>query len=76
MAGDRTADDIQNDIEHARASLADAVDQIAFRTNPRRVSESAKAALIARAQTPQGKAVLGGVGALLAIMIIRKIAKH
>jgi hypothetical protein len=76
VAGDRTADEIQSDIEHARASLADAVDQIAYRTNPKRVSESAKAALIARAQTPQGKAVIGGVGALLAIMVVRRFAKR
>lgn len=76
MAGDRTADEIQSDIEHARASLADAVDQIAYRTNPKRVTESVKADLIARAQTPQGKAVIGGAGALLAFMIIRRIAKR
>jgi hypothetical protein len=76
VAGDRTADDIQSDIERARDSLADAVDQIAYRTNPKRVTENAKAALIARARTPQGKAVIGGVGALLAIMVVRRIAKR
>lgn len=76
MPADRTADDIQRDIEHARVSLAGAVDQIAYRTNPKRVADNARTTLLARARTPQGKAVIAGVGALLAIVVVRKIVKH
>jgi hypothetical protein len=76
VAGDRTADEIQRDIEQARASLATTVDQITYRTNPKRVVENAKAALLERAQTPQGKAVIGGAGALVLILIIRRVRKH
>ncbi|MGH8960410.1 MAG: DUF3618 domain-containing protein [Jatrophihabitantaceae bacterium] len=76
MAGDRTADEIQRDIEQARASLAVAVDQITYRTNPKRVVENAKASLVRKARTPQGKAVIGGAGVLTAFMIIRRIRKH
>jgi hypothetical protein len=76
VAGDRTADQIQRDIEQARASLAVAVDQISYRTNPKRVVENTKASLVEKARTPQGKAVIGGAGALVLILIIRRIRKH
>ena len=73
---DRTADQIQRDIERARASLAVAVDQITYRTNPKRAVESLKKSLAEKAQTPQGKAVIGGVGALVLVMVVRKFRKH
>lgn len=76
VVGDRTADQIQRDIEQARASLAVAVDQITYRTNPKRVVEHVKQTLTEKAQTTQGKAVLGGVGALSLILIIRKISRR
>ncbi|MCU1657362.1 MAG: uncharacterized protein JWO57_2018 [Pseudonocardiales bacterium] len=76
MAGERTADEIQRDIEQARASLAVAVDQLAYRTNPKRLADNAKQSLVEKAQTPQGRAVIGAAGLLVAIVIIRKIAKR
>lgn len=76
MAGERSADDIQREIEQARASLATAVDELAYRTSPKRVVANTKATLKQKAQTTEGKAVLGGIGVLFAIIVIRKIAKH
>jgi proteasome assembly chaperone (PAC2) family protein len=76
VAGERTADEIQRDIEQARASLAVAVDQLAYRTNPKRLADNAKQSLVEKAQTPQGRAVIGAAGLLVAIVIIRKIAKR
>jgi hypothetical protein len=76
VPGDRTADEIQSDIESARASLADAVDQLTYRTNPKRVADGAKEALLARARTPQGKAVMAGVGALFALAVVRRLANR
>lgn len=73
---DRTADEIQRDIEQARASLATAVDQLTYRTNPKRLLDRTKAAVIERAKTTQGKAVLGGAGVLVALLVVRKIAKR
>ena len=73
---ERGADEIQRDIEKARVTLAGAVDQIAYRTNPKRVTENAKQTLLAKAQTQQGKAVIGGAGALVLILIIRRIRKR
>ena len=52
------------------------VDQITYRTNPKRVVENAKKALAEKAQTPQGKAVIGGVGAFVVVMIVRRLRKH
>lgn len=76
MAGERSADEIQRDIENARAALAVSVDQLVSRTNPKRLADNVKQVMKAKAQTPQGKAVLGGVGVLLALLIARRIAKR
>ncbi len=76
MAVERSADEIQRDIEQARASLADAVDQLAYRTSPKRMSENLKASLKQRAQTPQGQAVIAGAGLLVLVLVIRRFRKH
>jgi hypothetical protein len=76
VAGERSADDIQRDIEKSRAALASAVDQLAYRGNPKRLVETAKQTLREKAQSPQGRAVIGVTGGLVVIMIIRRIRKH
>jgi hypothetical protein len=73
---ERDADAIQRDIEQARVTLARAVDQIAYRTNPKRVSESVRETVLAKAQSPAGKAVLAGTGLLVALLIVRRVRKH
>jgi predicted O-methyltransferase YrrM len=75
VAGERNADEIQRDIEASRAALAQAVDELAYRTNPKRVVENTRASLKAKAQTPEGKAVIYGAGAIVGILILRKIFK-
>lgn len=72
----RTAEEIQREIEQARASLAVAVDQLAERTNPKRLANEAKQSLLAKAQTPAGKAVIGGAGALVVLLVIRRIRRR
>ncbi|HEV7192104.1 MAG TPA: DUF3618 domain-containing protein [Jatrophihabitantaceae bacterium] len=76
MAGERSADDIQRDIERARASLATSVDQLAYRTSPKRVTENVKQTLLEKARTPQGQAVIGGVALFVGFMVVRRIRKH
>jgi hypothetical protein len=73
---ERSADDIQRDIEQSRAALATAVDQLAYRGNPKRVVENVKQTLRDKADTPQGRAVLGVVGGLVVIAVIRRIRKR
>lgn len=73
---ERSADDIQRDIEKSRAALASAVDQIAYRGNPKRVVENTKQSIKDKLQTPQGKAAMAAVGGLLVVVVIRRIRKH
>ncbi|MEP6599283.1 MAG: DUF3618 domain-containing protein [Actinomycetota bacterium] len=70
---ERTAEDIQREIEQARSSLAEAVDQLAERTSPKRLKQQAKQSLIAKAQTPAGHGVIAAVGALVVLMVVRRL---
>jgi hypothetical protein len=76
VAGERSADDIQRDIEKARAGLAESVDQLAYRTNPKRVADNAKLTLRAKATSPEGRIVIGVTGSLVVLLIIRRIRKR
>jgi osmotically-inducible protein OsmY len=76
VAGERSAEDIQRDIEQSRAALASSVDQLAYRTNPKRLVEQAKQTLRAKANTPQGRIVIGVTGGLVVVLIVRRIRKH
>jgi Protein of unknown function (DUF3618) len=73
VATDRSAEDIQREIEQARASLATTVDELAVRTSPKRILNDTKQTLLAQAQSPRGKAVIGGAAALVAILIVARV---
>lgn len=73
---DRDADEIKRDIEQSRAALAEAVDEIALRTNPKRVAGNAKQSLIEKAKTPPGAIVIGVVGATAVFLIVKRFRKH
>jgi osmotically-inducible protein OsmY len=75
VAGGRSADDIQRDIERSRAELATAVDQLAYRTNPKRLVEQAKQSLKDRANSPQGRIVIGVSGGVVVVLIGLRIRK-
>jgi Protein of unknown function (DUF3618) len=72
---ERTAEQIQHEIEQARDALASAVDQLATRTNPKRLADDAKQSLLAKAQTPAGKAVIGGVVVVVGLLAFRRIRR-
>jgi hypothetical protein len=72
---DSGADEIQSDIEKARVQLASAVDQIVYRTSPKRVVENTKQTLKQRAQSPEGRVVIGVTGGLVLVLIIRRIRR-
>jgi Protein of unknown function (DUF3618) len=74
--GERSADDIQRDIETSRAALAEAVDQLAYRTNPKRAVDNVKQTLRQKAESTQGRIVIGVAGGLTLLLLIRRIAKH
>jgi hypothetical protein len=72
---ERTAEQVQHEIEKARDELAVTIDQLATRANPKRLADEAKQSLLEKAQSPAGKAVLGGVGLLVALMVVRRLRK-
>jgi osmotically-inducible protein OsmY len=76
VAGERSADDIQRDIEQSRAALAEAVDQLSYRANPKRVSDNLKQSLKEKAQSPQGRIVIGVVGGVVVLLVIKRFRKH
>ena len=76
MAAERSADEIQREIEQARASLAVAVDQLAVKTSPKRLADDVKSRLVEKARSPQGQAVIGATGVVLVILIVRRVRKH
>ena len=75
MATQRDASEIRAEIEQARDQLAVAVDQLADRLAPKRLVEDAKTSLKQKALTPQGKAVIGGTGLLLTVLMIRNLRR-
>jgi hypothetical protein len=73
VAGERSADDIQRDIEKSRAALAAAVDQLAYRGNPKRIVEQTKTSVRAKLNSPQGRVVIAVVGGLVVLVVVRRI---
>jgi hypothetical protein len=69
----RDAETIQAEIERARDSLATAVDELTTRANPKRVVEQGKRTVTATLQEPKVKYSLIAVGALLVVVIIRRL---
>ncbi|WP_375499965.1 DUF3618 domain-containing protein [uncultured Jatrophihabitans sp.] len=76
MAGERSADDIQRDIEKSRAALAAAVDQLAYRGNPKRIVEKTKTSLREKANSPQGRIVIAVAGGLLVLVVVRRVRSN
>jgi osmotically-inducible protein OsmY len=74
--GERSADDIQRDIETSRTALAETVDQLAYRTNPKRVTDNVKHSLRDKAQSTQGRIAIGVAGGVIALLIIKRFRKR
>ncbi|HZC73747.1 MAG TPA: DUF3618 domain-containing protein [Jatrophihabitans sp.] len=69
---ERTADEIQKDIERSRMALAEAVDQLAYRASPKRMKDS----LREKARSTQGRIAIGVAGGVIALLIVRRVRKH
>ena len=72
----RSPEQIQQEIDAARESLAATLDELAFRTNPKRLTDEAKAKAQAFLQSPPGMAIVGGVGLLVTFVVTRKIVRR
>lgn len=69
----RDTDSIERDIERARNQLASTLDELSVRTNPKRLVENAKVTLVAKVNEPPVKYALVGAGALVVVLVLRKI---
>lgn len=75
MAADRSATDIQADIERARDQLAVAVDQLAERLAPQRLTDQFKATVKEKASSPAGRAAIGVGAAVIALLVARNLRR-
>jgi hypothetical protein len=71
----RTPEQIQQEIDAARESLAATLDELSYRGSPKRLTEQGKARVQEFFQTPAGMAVAGGVGLLVTFVVTRRIVK-
>lgn len=70
---DRDPDDIKQEIDKARDQLATTVDALAERANPRRIADNAKAGAIEFVKKPAVAVSIAGLGAVLLMLLIRRI---
>jgi len=66
---------IQTEIDQARYALASTLDQIAYRTSPKKISGDAQNAVKTWLASPTGKLVVGVAASLVAlrVSVVRKI---
>jgi hypothetical protein len=72
----RSPEQIQQEIDAARESLAATLDELAFRTSPQRLTDQGKAKVQAFLQSPPGMAIVGGVGLLVTFVVTRGIVRR
>jgi hypothetical protein len=72
---DRDPEVIKQDIAEARDRLALTVDSLAERTNPQRLAEDLKAAVLRFVRKPAVAASLAGVGAITVVIVVRRIRR-
>jgi hypothetical protein len=73
---ERSADDIQREIEQARTGLAATVDRLAYRTSPKRIADDAKQTLRQKANTTQGRIAIGITSGLVVLLIVKRFRKR
>ena len=64
---------IQLEIDAARESLAATLDQLTYRSSPKRLVTQGKEATVRFLQSPAGMAVAGAVGLLLTVSLVQKV---
>jgi hypothetical protein len=69
----RDPDIIQREIEQARDALAESLDALGERANPKRLVDSGKQSVQARLADPKIRYGLMAVGALIAFALLRKL---
>jgi hypothetical protein len=73
---DRDPDSIKQDIDQARDQLASTVDALAVRANPRRIADDVKAGVVQFVKKPAVAVSLAGVGAVVLVVVFRRIRRR
>lgn len=71
----RDPDSIEREIEQAREALAATLDELGERANPKHLMEQGKQQLQTQLDDPRVRYTLIGVGALFALLILRKLVR-
>jgi len=69
----RDPDTIQREIEQARDALASTLDQLSTKANPKKLVDGAKTGAVSTLNSPKVKYPLIAVGALIVLLMIRKL---
>ena len=69
----RDPDTIQREIESARNALADSLDELSDRANPKHLVEQGRESVQQRLNDPRIRYALIGVGALVGLIIVRRL---
>ena len=69
---ERSPEEIQKDIERTRTALARSVDEIVYRTSPKRIRDQ----LLEKANTTQGRIVIGVSGGVVVLLIVVRLRKR
>lgn len=69
----RDPETIQHEIEQARDSLADSLDALGERANPKRLVDAGRRNLQSKLAEPRIRYALVAVGALVAIAVLRRL---
>ncbi|OBG28390.1 DUF3618 domain-containing protein [Mycobacterium sp. 852002-51057_SCH5723018] len=70
---DRDPEAIMRDIDVARDQLAETVDSLAERANPRRLADDLKARVIDFVKKPAVTVSLAGVGVLVVVVVVHRV---
>ena len=69
----RDPETIQREIEQARTALAESLDVLTERASPRRLADAGRQSVLSRLEDPRIRYALIGVGALIALAVLRKM---
>ena len=69
----RDPDTIQREIEKARTALAESLDVLTDRASPKRLADAGRQNVRSRLEDPRIRYALIGVGALIALAVLRKM---
>ena len=74
MANKQSTADIEREIEQARTELATSLDQLVERTSPKRIAQTTRNNLIARARSPEGQKVIAvTVATVVALVVLARL---